>query len=107
MLTSAEFFESFDEAGFLKPTLWTPSGGGGPYTPKVRYRAPATVVLDGGLRTVDHEIEYVTAQLPGFAEGEQITITLETGDTLFRVREKPEQILDGTVSRAELARVIA
>lgn len=103
MDTSDEFFEAFDEAGFLKPASWTPSGGGGPYAPKVRYRAPSTVVLDGGLRTVDHEIEFVTAQLPGLAEGEQITVD----GVLFRVRQKPEQLLDGTVSRAELARVIA
>lgn len=103
MLTSAEFFESFDEAGFLKAASWTPSGGGGPYTPKVRYRAPSTVVLDGALRTVDHEIEYVTVQLPGLAQGEQITVD----GVAFRVREKPEQLYDGTVSRAELARVIA
>lgn len=103
MLTSAEFFESFDEAGFLKSASWTPSGGGAPYTAKVRYRAPSVVVLDGGLRTIDHEIQFVTAQLPGLAEGEQITVD----GLLYRVRERPEQILDGTVSRAELARVIA
>lgn len=103
MDTSAEFFEAFGEAGFLKPTSWTPSGGGGPYTPRVRYRAPSIVVLDGGMRTVDHEIQYVTDQLPGLAEGEQITVD----GVLYRVRQKPEQILDGTVSRAELALVIA
>jgi hypothetical protein len=103
MLSSAKFFEGFDKAGFLKPASWTPSGGGGPYTPRVRYRAPATTLLSDGLRTVDHEIQYVTEQLPGLAEGEQITVD----GVLYRVRMRPEALLDGTVSRAELARVIA
>lgn len=103
MITSAKFFESFDKAGFLKPASWTPSGGGGPHEPRVRYRSPATTLLSDGLRTVDHEIQYVTDQLPGLGEGEQLTVD----GVLYRVRMKPEPLFDGTVSRAELARVIA
>jgi hypothetical protein len=100
MLTSAEFFESFDDAGFLKPATWTPFGSSTVLTAKVRYRAPSTTVLDGALRTIDHEIQYVTDQLPGLNEGDAITVD----GTPFKVRQRPERILDGTVSRAELVR---
>ena len=74
MLTTEKYFESFDKAGFLKTASWTPSTGGGPYTCKVRFRAPSSVILNGTLRIVDFEIEYPAIQLPGLRQGEQLTI---------------------------------
>jgi hypothetical protein len=98
MKSSAEFFESFDKAGFLKPSSWTPSFGGGPYTPKVRFTCPDMEILNGEVLAADYAIRYVSDQLPGLKEGEQITVD----GTLYRVRTPPRRILDGTVSRAEL-----
>lgn len=98
MLTSAQFFESFNEAGFLKPASWTPSGGGGPYAAKVRLRAPDVSILDGTVIASDREIDYVTDQLPGLKEGEAITVDA----VAYVVRKPPMKRLDGTVSVAEL-----
>jgi hypothetical protein len=101
MLTSAEFFESFDEAGFLKPATWTPFGGlARTHRQGTLPRAFDDDMLDGALRTIDHEIQYVTDQLPGLAEGAKITVD----GTPFRSASGPSGSLDGTVSRAELAR---
>lgn len=102
MITSAEFFESFQEAGFLKPASWTPSGGGTTRTANVRYRASVADVLSDAVRATDHEITYVTDQLPGLTENERITVD----GRAFRVRQKPTPLLDGSVSRAELAPVV-
>jgi hypothetical protein len=102
MLTSSEFFEAFDEAGFLKLASWTPSGGGTTKEAQVRYRGPSTDILGDAVRATDHEITYVTDQLPGLAEGERLVIDGET----YRVRQKPERQLDGSISRADLALVV-
>lgn len=102
MLNSAEFFESFQEAGFLKPASWTPSAGGTPRTGNVRYRAGSVDVLNDAVRTTDHEITYVTAQFPGLKEGERIAVDGQ----LFQVRQKPTALLDGTVARADLVLVV-
>jgi hypothetical protein len=98
MLTSAEFFESFNEAGFLKPASWTPLAGGGPYIANVRLRAPDVAILDGNVIASDREIEYVTEQLPALKEGEAITVD----GIAYVVRKPPMKRLDGTVSVAEL-----
>ncbi len=102
MLTSAEFFESFDEAGFLKPASWTPSWSTTTYSPKVRYFASSDELLDRSMRAQDYAIQYVAEQLPGLKEGEQLTVD----GVLFRVRERPELIFDGTVARAAIAKVV-
>ena len=100
MLSSASFFESFDKAGFLKPASWAPSGGGGPYEPKVRLVTPDTLLQDGTVVVADFEIRYVTAQLPGLKEGEAITVD----GVAYKVRRAPMKLQDGSVSRAELKR---
>lgn len=101
MKTTTQLYESFDKAGFLKPASWTPSTGGPTLTAKVRYRGQSQVVGgDGGIRTVDHEIRYPTTAFPGLKEGEIVTV--DGAD--YRVRMKPELLLDGSEARAELAR---
>lgn len=102
MLTSDKFFESFDQAGFLKSASWTPSFGGDPFTDvKVRLRMPDVAILEGFVVASEPEIDYVTAQLPGLREAEQLVVD----GVLYAVRKAPTRRLDGSVSRAELKKV--
>ena len=114
MKTSASFYEDFLAAGFLTPAAWTPSPNAiaagataGAINTNVRYREMDDDFMDGMVIGAFPSIEYPTASLPGFSEGEEIAI-IPTGQIAqtFRVRAVPRRGLDGSVAKAFLKKVI-
>ena len=100
MLTSDQFFASFDKAGFLKTALWTPAGGGAGASRQARFRSPTEEALSGQALVTDYSIEYPASAFPapGVKRGDKITV--EGVD--YTAREDPRKRLDGSVLRVLL-----
>lgn len=105
MLTVAEFYQAFDEAGFLVPCTWTPQPGGTPVPGlKVRYRAPSTQLLgDGGAIVLDPHARWPLGQLATARKGDRLDITVEGVVTSFRIRELHRVGGTGSQVHADLA----
>ena len=98
MLTTEQFYASFDKAGFLKTALWKPSSGAEALEARVRFRAPTDRGLAGEVLTTDYTICYPASVLVGLKRGEVLTIEAQE----YTVREGPSSNKDGTESEAKL-----
>lgn len=98
MLTTEQFYASFDKAGFLKTALWKPSSGAEAQEVRVRFRAPTDHALAGEALSTDYSITYPASILAGLKRGEVVTI----GGQDYTVREGPSSNKDGTELEAKL-----
>jgi hypothetical protein len=108
MLTTAQFFEAFEAAGFLKLAAWTPSagaGGGPEQTAQVRYKSPTHDALAGAVQNNEYSITYPSTKFIGLARAEVVSVTTDAGVLRFTVREDPHLELDGTRKMAPLSRI--
>ena len=106
MLTAAEFYEAFAEAGFLVPCTWTPQPGGLPVPGlKVRYRAPAVQLLgDGGAIAADPHARWPVGQYLNARKGDRLDIATVEGDLVsYRIRELHRVGGTGAQVHADLA----
>lgn len=89
MLTAAEFYQAFDEAGFLVPCTWTPQPGGTPVAGlKVRFRAPSVQLLgEGGAIVPDPHARWPVGQYAAARRDDRLDITVEGVTTSYRIRE--------------------
>lgn len=92
MLSTADFYEAFDAAGFLKPASWTPSTGGAQQTGSVRFRSPDVELFAGGQVSREYSISYQASLFPGLKTGETVIVDGVT----YKVRRSPEAELDGS-----------
>lgn len=98
MLTTEQFYASFDKAGFLKTALWKPSSGAAAQSPRVRFKAPTDHALGGEALSTDYSITYPASVLIGLKRGEVVTIDGQD----YTVREGPSSNKDGTELEAKL-----
>lgn len=89
MLTVAEFYQAFDEAGFLVPCTWTPQPGGTPVPGlKVRYRAPTVQLLgDGGSIVPEPHARWPVGQYVAARKGDRLDIEVDGDVVSYRIRE--------------------
>jgi len=108
MLTTEQFYASFDKAGFLKTALWKPSSGAEAQEARVRFRAPTDHVLAGDALSTDYAITYPASVLVGLKRLEVVTLQTRdaNGNVLdsqeYTVREGPSSNKDGTELEAKL-----
>ena len=98
MLTTEQFYASFDKAGFLKTALWKPSSGAEAQEVRVRFKAPTDHGLAGEALSIDYSITYPASVLAGLKRGEVVTIDGQD----YTVREGPSSHKDGTELEAKL-----
>jgi hypothetical protein len=107
MLSTEQFYASFDKAGFLKTALWKPSSGAEAQEVRVRFKAPTDHALAGEALSTDYSITYPASLLPGLKRAEVVTIQTIVGgvvidSTEYTVREGPSSNKDGTELEAKL-----
>jgi len=107
MLSTEQFYASFDKAGFLKTALWKPSTGAEAQEARVRFRAPTDHALAGEALSTDYSISYPASVLAGLKRAEVVTIqTIVNGQVIdsqdYTVREGPSSNKDGTELEAKL-----
>jgi hypothetical protein len=105
VITTEEFYEAFQEAGMLRPAVWSPSWGAAPQEAQVRYRAPSSDAFGGDQFSVDYTMRYAASAFVGLKRLEPITIVTPNGSENFVVREDPESRGDGSEREAKLSKV--
>lgn len=98
MLSTEQFYASFDKAGFLKTALWKPSTGAEAQEARVRFKAPTDQGLAGEALSTDYHITYPASVLIALKRGEVLTIDGQE----YTVRESPISHKDGTEFEAKL-----
>lgn len=105
MLSAAEFYQAFDEAGFLVPCTWTPQPGGTPVAGlMVRYRAPSSQLFgDAGAIVLDPHARWPLGQYATARKDDRLDITVEGVVTSYRIRELHRVGGTGVQVHADLA----
>lgn len=98
MLSTEQFYASFDKAGFLKTALWKPSSGAEAQEVRVRFKAPTDHALAGEALSTDYSISYPASVLAGLKRGEVLAIDGQD----YTVREGPSSNKDGSEFEAKL-----
>ncbi len=103
MLTADSIFSKFKGTGLLFSASWTPAGGGAGATFEARLMKAGVAGLPM-IGAAEHAIQFATADAPGIAQGDTVTVNGRTYK--LRDRDQANCSADGTLT-AYLIREVA
>lgn len=74
MLSTEQFFEAFNRAGFLTDATWTPSNGSAAQTARVDFRSAALSLLGDAVSATQYQMSYPASKFADLREGETVAI---------------------------------